>query len=109
MVRRYGHAGKVDDNQRAIVAALRACGASVASLAGVGHGVPDLLVGWAGRTWLVEVKGRRGSLTPEQQQWHRDWRGVPVVVATNAEEAVRALYLERVEAERVETWGRVVP
>jgi Holliday junction resolvase len=82
--------GKVDDNQRAIVEALRKCGASVQSLAAVGHGVPDLLVGWAGRTWLVEVKhAKRGTLTPEQVEWHRDWRGVPVADIAEALEHVR--------------------
>ena len=39
-------AAKVDDNQAAIVEALRSLGASVESLAAVGKGVPDLLVGF---------------------------------------------------------------
>lgn len=38
-------AARTDANQTAIVEALRKCGASVQSLAAVGKGVPDLLVG----------------------------------------------------------------
>jgi hypothetical protein len=36
--------------------ALRSAGATVQSLAGVGKGVPDLLVGFKGQTLLFEVK-----------------------------------------------------
>lgn len=41
-------APRTDANQAEIVAALRTRGALVQSLAGVGAGVPDLLVGWRG-------------------------------------------------------------
>ena len=47
---------KIDDNHGAIVSALKAEGLSVQSLAGIGGGVPDLLVGARGLTYLVEVK-----------------------------------------------------
>jgi hypothetical protein len=76
---------RIDSNQPAIVKALRAVGASVQSLADMGRGVPDLLVGWHGVNWLMEVKdgakppsARR--LTPDEQQWHEHWRGQVVVV-----------------------------
>ena len=42
--------GKTDANHADIVDALRRVGASVVSLASVGNGVPDLLVGFNGRT-----------------------------------------------------------
>jgi hypothetical protein len=51
MSRKY--AAKVDANQAAVVAALRKIGASVQPLHGVGAGVPDLLVGFQGRNWLI--------------------------------------------------------
>jgi Holliday junction resolvase len=49
-------AAKIDANQEAVVTALRSAGATVQSLAGVGKGVPDLLVGFKGQTLLMEVK-----------------------------------------------------
>lgn len=87
-------AAKIDANQSAIVAALRAVGASVQSLAGVGNGVPDLLVWWRGYH-LLEVKD--GSLPPSdreltqpQKKWHAHWGG-PVHVVLSEEDALRAI------------------
>ena len=73
-------AAKVDANHRTIVAAFRAHGCTVQSLAAVGAGVPDLLVAFNGRNHLVEVKdGRRVKserrLTEAQVAWQRMWRG----------------------------------
>jgi hypothetical protein len=89
-------ASKIDANQPDIVAALRAIGASVQSLSATGKGVPDLLVGWHGRTYLLEVKdgtlppsARR--LTPDQEAWHKAWCGRPVTVITCVEEAISTL------------------
>lgn len=83
MTRRY--AAKADANQAEIVAALRSIGASVETLHAVGRGVPDLLVGFRGRNWLIEVKdgGKVPSarvLTEDQGIWHRAWRGQVAVV-----------------------------
>lgn len=82
--------GKVDINQAAIVEALRGLGCSVQSLAGVGQGVPDLLVGRAGENYLLEVKGKRGKLRGSQREWLGAWRGQAVVVR-NVGEALRAV------------------
>ncbi len=87
-------AARTDDNQRAIVAALRAAGASVQLLHTVGRGCPDLLVGYGGVNLLVEVKdaGRPASarrLTPDQQRWHRSWAGQVEVI--DSEDAARRL------------------
>jgi len=83
-------AGRVDANQAGIVAALRKAGATVQILAAVGDGCPDLLAGYRGGNWLLEVKdgmqppsGR--LLTPAQREWHRTWRGQKVVVESVAE------------------------
>ncbi len=82
-------AAKVDDNQRAIVAALRERGATVQLLHAVGRGCPDLLVGYRGMNLLIEVKdGRKPpsarQLTPDQIIWHRAWVGqVEVVESTD--------------------------
>lgn len=73
-------AAKVDANHRALVDALRRLGASVVSLAAVGRGVPDLLVGWRGRNFLLEVKDgdkapSRRRLTPDELAFQDAWRG----------------------------------
>ena len=78
-------AAKVDANQGQVVAALRAAGASVQLLHAVGEGCPDLLVGYKGLNMLLEVKDgskppSAQKLTPQQEEWHRDWRGHRVVV-----------------------------
>ncbi|MDP2270938.1 MAG: hypothetical protein Q8K32_09425 [Archangium sp.] len=93
-------AKQVDANQTAVVAALRAAGASVTHLHEVGKGCPDLLVGIAGKNYLVEVKdgGRPGAvkLTPDQEVFHRDWRG-QIEVVTSAMQAFQ--FAKRLTAE----------
>ncbi len=72
--------GRVDKNQSEIVAAVRAMGATWLDLSSVGGGCPDGLVGYHGRTYLVEIKGPKGTLTPDQEQFISLWRGSPVHV-----------------------------
>lgn len=86
-------AAKVDANQTAIVSALRAAGATVQSLAPVGHGCPDLLVGHQGSTYLMECKdGRKPpsarELTTDQIAWHLLWRGGVCLVVNSPDEAL---------------------
>lgn len=90
-------AAKVDDNQAEIVAALRAAGCTVQPLHTVGNGCPDLAVSHS-RCGNLFMEVKDGSLppsarrlTPDQERWHRDWRG-PVVVVTSADEALRAVF-----------------
>ena len=90
-------AARTDANQTAIVEALRKCGASVQSLAAVGKGVPDLLVGLRSRNYLLEVKDgskppSARKLTPDQEQWHLKWAG-QVLTVTSAEDALKQLDL----------------
>ena len=85
-------AAKVDANQTQVVEALRAAGATVQSLAAVGQGVPDLLVGFRGQTVLLEVKdGRKPPserrLTEQQLDWHGAWRGGPLAVVDGVDAA----------------------
>lgn len=89
-------AAKVDANHDQIVMALRVVGATVQSLAGVGKGVPDLLVGYQGETYLIEVKDGNKvpsarKLTPDQQDWHVKWTGGTLRVANNVEEALNII------------------
>jgi hypothetical protein len=78
-------ASRTDANQREIVAALRAAGASVQLLHAVGEGCPDLAAGYRGVTYFLECKDgskppSAQKLTPQQEIWHLDWRGHAVVI-----------------------------
>ena len=89
-------AAKIDANQESVVSALRAAGATVQSLAAVGKGVPDLLVGYKGKTLLMEVKdGRKPPsaqrLTEDQLTWHGSWKGGSLAVVDGPEAALRML------------------
>lgn len=89
-------AAKVDENQSEIVNALRKIGCSVQLLHAVGAGCPDLLVGWNGDVFLLEVKdGKKPpsarKLTADQVEWHSGWRGKPVAVVCNIREALEAI------------------
>jgi hypothetical protein len=89
-VRAAGRDGRRrDDNERAIVKALTACGATVTLLSIPGG--PDLLVGHKRRTYLVEVKSETGRLTEVQEVWHSAWRGGDVIVVRTVEEALQML------------------
>jgi Holliday junction resolvase len=86
-------AAKTDRNQAEIVAALRKVGATVVSLAAVGSGVPDLLVGHKGGTYLLEIKDgtkppSARELTPDQIEWHIEWRGGACTVVNSVGEAL---------------------
>jgi len=70
---------RVDENQKEIVACLRKAGAQVQSLAAAGSGVPDLLVGFGGLNFLMEIKNPKKpksarGLTPSQIVWHGNWQ-----------------------------------
>ena len=94
--------GKIDENQSAIVDALRAVGATVHSMASLGDGALDLLVGFRLAMFLLEVKAEKGVLTPAQRKWHHSWQGRPVVVVRSPEEALIAIgALSKTNAERL--------
>jgi len=93
---------KPDSNQAGIVSALRAAGASVELITSASRraGIPDLLVGFRGRNWLLEVKrppsgargGGAGKLSDDQRTWIASWRG-SVAVVTTVDEALTAIGL----------------
>ena len=83
-------AAKTDRNQTEIVKALRAIGATVQSLAAIGKGCPDLLIGFGGKNFLMEIKDgeavlSKQQLTPDQIGWHLQWRGSVHVVKSKYE------------------------
>jgi Holliday junction resolvase len=89
-------AAKIDANQEQVVTALRAAGATVQSLAGVGKGVPDLLVGYKGQTLLLEIKDgnkppSKRSLNEDQLRWHGSWKGGALAVIDSPDAALRMI------------------
>lgn len=82
------YAKKVDANQKVIVDALRKIGCSVFVASTVGRGFPDLVVGKAGETFLIECKVQKGKLTPEQVDFQEFWRGGKVIIVRSVEDAL---------------------
>ena len=86
-------AARVDANHGEIVTALLSVsGVTVHSLAGLGNGVPDLLIGANGRTFLAEIKDgekcpSHRTLTPDQVQWIERWTGSEVRILTDTGQA----------------------
>lgn len=101
-----------DANEKLIIAALEARGASVTRLGDAG--VPDLLVGWANLTLLMEVKnpaanpskgakqrhgsaGGIGVLTSSQVKWWaQPWEGGPRYIVESVDEALAVLWCHEV-------------
>lgn len=85
MIRR---ASRVDANQQQVVSTLRAAGAYVYII-----GLPvDLLVGYQGKMYLVEVKnGPKKTLTRLQQDFFGNWCGGGLHRINDVEEALRMI------------------
>lgn len=86
---------RTDDNQNEIVQALRAIGASVAITSALGSGFPDIVAGYRGVNYLIEIKDgskppSRRKLTPDEQRFHDLWRGT-VIVVNDIDEALKAV------------------
>lgn len=109
----YGQ--KRDACEKEIIKALKGAGAYVQQL--TGKGVPDLLVGYRGRTYLMECKdpvdGARNSrssakkvknplgLRDSQWEWWQAWRGERPIIVTTPSEALAALAEPRMVADGV--------
>lgn len=85
----YRRAAKRDANEPAIIQALRGVGATVAQNSA--RGLPDLIVGYRGVNYLIEVKAPKGTLTPDQVAFMTDWRGALVHVCKTPDEALRVI------------------
>lgn len=73
-------AKKIDDNQKLIVKQLRKCGVSVAITSMLGNGFVDLVLGFRGRNYLIELKdgnksASRKQLTPDEKEFFDTWSG----------------------------------
>ena len=77
--------GKADANQKEIMKALEQVGCTIEDASSMGKGFPDLIVGRAGVTYLLEVKSEKGKLNPTQTEWHDEWRGQKAIVRSPIE------------------------
>lgn len=92
---------RTDSNHTQIVGVFRKMGCSVRSLAGVGKGVPDLIVGLyssflgAKINLLVEVKDgskvrSKKKLTEAEAEFFESWRG-QVCIVESVEDAINLI------------------
>ncbi len=92
-------AGRPDHNQKEIVDSLVACGASVLVTSSIGGGFPDLVVGFRGKNFLLEVKnptnwyGKRG-FNANQERFNSQWLGGQPVIVRSTLEALAAIGLQ---------------
>lgn len=96
-------ARKVDRNHGPVVDAFELAGCSVLSIASVGNGAPDLVIGCAGRSHLVEVKPDTrvkavSNQRANQVAWATKWRGGAVHVVRTTSEAFELANLLRMTA-----------
>ena len=88
-------AAKTDRNHQEIVDALRKVGASVYSTHAVGQGFPDVVCGFRGLTFCIEIKdgdlppSQRG-LTDAQLRFRIMWQG-HYAIANNVDEALKII------------------
>jgi len=82
------YAARVDTNQDQIVSALRSAGAYVWII-----GLPvDLLVGYKGHTFLVEIKtNNKKKFTKLQTDFFENWSGGTLARIDNPEAALRMI------------------
>lgn len=57
-------------------------GVSVLILSQVGNGAPDLLLGFRGKNYLVEIKSKNGKLRQDQKEFIDEWRGQATMAKT---------------------------
>jgi len=75
-----------DSNAKDLDEAAEAVGATILALDGLGAGVPDRLLGFGGKCYLVEYKCPGASSLRRSQRDFRDWwRGHWAVVETQEE------------------------
>ena len=83
---------RADNNQEAIVKALRSVGATVEITSQQGNGFPDIVCGIFGKNYLIEIKNleARGKLLATQEIFRDKWKG-NVHVVTSVDEALRVI------------------
>ena len=83
---------RVDENQKQIVHTFIALGSSVLNLSTVGRGCPDLLIGYRGKSVLVEIKrDSKATYTEPQIKFMQEWRGGPISRIDSVDAAIRLI------------------
>ena len=83
---------RVDENHKLIFHTFIALGASVCNLSTVGRGCPDALIGYKGKTVLVEIKSsNKATFTEPQIKFMKEWRGGPVSRIDSVDAAIRLI------------------
>lgn len=90
-------AARKDGNQDQIVADLRRShiGVSVAVTHQLGAGFPDIVIGFRGVNYLIEIKDgskppSAQKLTPAEKEFHTGWQG-QIDVANDLDEVLRII------------------
>lgn len=79
---------RVDANHLDICRALEKCGCSVLSIASIGKGAPDIVIGFYGNNYLAEIKnGNKGKVNDKQREFHDKWES-NVLVFRSVDEAI---------------------
>jgi rhamnose utilization protein RhaD (predicted bifunctional aldolase and dehydrogenase) len=82
-------AAKIDANHEQITKTIRNMGATVQSIASVGRGCPDVVIGYRGRNFLAEYKpNEKAKLRETQIKWHQNWKG-QVMRLNSVDEAIK--------------------
>lgn len=84
----YVYAPKRDFNHTDVVKAYEEAYCTVLDLSKVGFGCPDILVAFAGRCYLREIKTERGNLGPAQKRFQDVWRGPKIEVVRDPASAI---------------------
>ena len=86
------YAKRVDENQKTLIHTFIALGASVFNLSTVGRGCPDLLIGYKGKTVLVEIKrNEKAKFTEAQIKFMEEWKGGTVSRVDSVDAAIRLI------------------
>ena len=74
---------RLDSNQRELVAFAKKHGATVTHLHPLGRGIPDILIGYRGRNYLIEIKSsEKSKLSEDEQTFFNNWRGSASVITS---------------------------
>ena len=99
-----------DANHKAIVAALTYHGAIVADMGNAGGGVPDLLCGFRGVLFLVEVKTATGALSAKQREFFDAWTEYPALVLRSPDDVFDVMeVLRNAYAMDSIDWAALIP
>jgi rhamnose utilization protein RhaD (predicted bifunctional aldolase and dehydrogenase) len=91
---------RVDENQNRIFHTFIALGASVCNLSTVGRGCPDALIGYKGKTVLVEIKSsNKAQFTEPQIKFMQEWRGGAVSRIDSVDAAIRLIKMLDIDNE----------